>query len=145
MVENENFARTKEMYGKKADWNMAVYEFDRFSDILKSGAMLAIEVRSGNLTAFNRFYAIECELVSEWNGYMNSVQRTKFTTLKSQIDKFMKAVTIDRRGQKQVNILLPSLLLEMWQHLHDFKAEINMGVPMRRDFSDEERLGKALK
>lgn len=143
MVEDVK-ANMRNSLGRKADWNMALYDFERWAELMKAGASLAVDVRSGNLVSYTRFYAIECEMIDEWHGMMSDKVRDEFGDYQKKIDAMMRTTSTDRRGKTKISSDLPSLLLKLWRRCHDFKAEINMSVPMRRDISDEDRLRRAL-
>lgn len=120
----------RQAMGKRADWNMILFDFQRYSELIGEGAKLAVMVRRGNFEFCKDLYAIEAELIDEWHGVMLNVRSDlagKFEQLERKARSVAHNVIETPRG-KQVNILAPKLVLELWRELHDFKQLAERGV-----------------
>jgi hypothetical protein len=136
--------RMRETFGRKADWNMAIPEFDRWAKILKYGAEASIEMRIGNREACRKLFAAEAELIAEWTGMMNKKTREKFRTKIDTAGKMIQSIA-ERRGQIISKTGMIELLLEIWQDLFIFMYDVGLGVPMRQELEEDEKLKRSLR
>lgn len=147
MVE-EAKAQMRDILGKRADWNLTIYDFTRYSELLKQGAYYAVQIRFGNYEACKNLYAIEAELIAEWHGIMKQMNKTLTKEFEDKIENLGKnlerGITETTRGN-YIHQGLPKELLTLWQDLHDFKQEAGLGLPMRKEITDEDRLERSMR
>lgn len=135
--------RFKDNIGKKADWNLALFHFERWGRMFEIGSSLAIGIRSGNLQDIENFFAVESEFIDEWWGMMSREEKKKFGDYQQTILKSLGRTSTDSSGQIMVRKDLPAKVLELWRELHTFQQQKGMGIPMRHDLGEEERLRRA--
>ena len=136
------FEKTKEVLGARADWNMVLFDFQRYSQIIEQATILSIQIRSRKYENIDSFYALLSELYAQWHGMMDMKTRNHFTELFNEINDVRRVSS--NRGQHQIDSKYPSLLLKIWMQLHDFKQRVGLGLPMRIEMTDRDKLNKAI-
>lgn len=154
MPEENAASKMRESFGKRADWNMTTIDFERWGRYFESMAQYAFMVRTQpNFDSIMKLFTIESILFMEWRGNIKDLQPDKFKSFDDMISKINAQLTQMmemNRGREEedegykIKLGLRDDLFELYGMLHDFKQSSGMGLPIRQEVSDQDRLRKAL-
>lgn len=135
--------KLREKLGTKADWNMTLYDFERWSKVLEEMLKISILVLDRKYEHCDRLFSLEQAMYMEWHGVMTSMGVAKKwdERIKEGIELSKKKVV--QNGAK-MNIRFPEYVLELYRELHDFKQTSGMGIPVKTDMSSKEKMQRAL-
>lgn len=132
-------SQMREHFGRRADWNLTLYEFERWAKLLEAASKFAVYIRSGYRSFNKQLYAIECQLVDEWHRIIDGFDSVKAKEFDKKLKKIREAVE-----KSEESVETSNLVIEFLRELHDFKQDSGLGVPTRQEITEEERFKRAL-
>jgi hypothetical protein len=102
MEEQSIKSQQKETFGKRADWNMALYDFERWSKMLLEISVYSSEVRRDEYYNVKRLFGLQCALIDEWYEMIDAWQpdmKEEFDITIKEINKILKEMAIKRMSK----------------------------------------------
>ena len=128
----------------KVDWHLGYFDIERWGQLLYSGSQYAVSIRKGQTRSHVDLLAICEEMTCQWEALLNNYKESKnrIDELKKQLDTIKnKSLSKEMSNNKEyINILL-----KWWAALLRFELIAKLGVPFRREMSEEDRLSNAMK
>lgn len=127
----------------KAEFNMGLLDYNRLDEYLKAADFYMIQIRQGNLKNLHQWYSTLRQIYS----YLRSVSYegkkadldTRFQEIENEIWE-MKQKT----GRVKTDIVFIRKLEKLQDDLYHLRQLVGMGIAVSKNFTNEERLSKAL-
>ncbi len=138
--------RMKRALGEKADWNLTLHEFERWSKMLMEGSFYAVQVRLGKKEYCKQLFAICNELADQWFSLVEKNSPKNADKLERMIKEAALSINYSIKTPRGVMIKgeAPLKIIELWRYIHFLKQEVGLGVPTRRSLTPRERLKRAM-
>jgi DNA-binding transcriptional regulator GbsR (MarR family) len=140
----------RQAMGKTADWNMAVYDFERYNMLLKVADELAVRVRLFDPSSIRDYYSVLKQIYINWRELMEEKTRKEFDGRFEKIRdnifrlKDLEATEEIENEETSIKMHIPVDLESIHEDLLGFKQRVGMGVPTRREITEEERLARGM-
>jgi hypothetical protein len=140
-------SQMRETLGKKADWNMALYSFERWSKLLEQMTKEFYIFKSHNYENYDDLYAIMSTLIYELNGVMEELNikdltyrdfDVRLTNLNNQIKGLKKS------GGTFATTTFIKDMENMFRDVHRFIQLSGINIPTRHEITEEERMKRAV-